>query len=209
MRFPNINLEVRLLYETNNKPNHLYSIDITPTSTKLREEPIFGYIFQRGLLSALEEVSATQNILYVAKNLTAKIDYYHYNAQNPAFILENIIFDGSFDKEEKENDVLYKQRKLTTYATPRDIGIRKITMDKNVRKITIEETGNPPVWEVSNTQDLTYEEVFYSDYVSTAIANAVVTISQNERYKVYKIDGVIKLGLELIISVNKASYLTI
>ncbi|MEM1973925.1 MAG: hypothetical protein QXN68_03950, partial [Thermoplasmata archaeon] len=80
---------------------------------------------------------------------------------------------------------------------------------KNVRKITIEETGNPPVWEVSNTQDITYEEIFYSDYVSTAIANAVVTISQNERYKVYRIDGVIKLGLELIISVNKASYLTI
>lgn len=207
MRFPNINLEVRLLYETNEKPNHLYSIDITPTSTKLREEPIFGYIFQRGLLDAIKEVSATENVLYVAKNLIAKIDYYHYNAQTPAFILENTVFDGSFDKEERENDILYKQRKLITYANPRNIGVRKITMDKVVRKITIEESGNPPTWSVSNTQDITHEEVFYSDYVSTAIANAVVTISQNEKYKVYKVDNVVKLGLELIISVNKASYI--
>ncbi|MEM4620429.1 MAG: hypothetical protein QW607_09475 [Desulfurococcaceae archaeon] len=206
MRFPNINLEVRLLYEMNEKPNHLYSIDITPTSAKLREEPIFGYIFQRGLLDAIEEVSATKNVLYVAKNLIAKIDYYHYNAQTPAFILENIVFDGSFDKEEKENDVLYKQRKLITYATPRDIGIRKITIDRVVRRITIEETETSN-WEVSNIQDITYEEIFYSDYVSTAIANSTVAVSQNERHKVYRVDSVVKLGLELIISVNKASYI--
>lgn len=207
MRLPIIDYEARLVYETNT--GLVVSYNVLNMGIQVKEH-LYEHFIKRGLINAKEDVDNDTFIVIGADKFTCRIRYYDYSANPSAFT--NLALDfRNIDREVRENDVLYSKRIMHTFDTPKNIGLHLIYWDRVIKKyyLDVRNIDDNDYVILDNTQTTTEtHELMVSDYFNKVLTNDTVVVNQ-DRIKVFKVENVKKLGMELLIRVIKDNYLLV
>lgn len=207
MRLPVIDYEARLVYETNDGAVISYNTLNMGASVK---ESMYEHLIRYGLFSGKKNVDNDTFTLIVADKLTCRIRFYDYNATPPAFTTISLDFK-EVDREVRENDIVYVKRAMHTFATPKTIGLHLLYWDRVVKHYYLDERNiaNNNYVVLDDTQTTTETiELATSDYFNKVLTNDTV-VSGQDRIRVFKVENVKKVGMELIFKVIKDNYLSV